>query len=64
MIVSVNQNFAGVAEPVDAPDSKSGSGNWVGVQVSPPAPLVVKWRTLIKIFLIFLKIKKVTFIYT
>jgi hypothetical protein len=26
--------------------------------------LVVKWRTLIKIFLIFLKIKKVTFIYT
>ena len=53
MIVSVNQNFAGVAEPVDAPDSKSGSGNWAGVQVSPPAPLVVKRWTLIKIFLIF-----------
>ena len=29
---------AGVAELVDAPDSKSGSGNRVGVQVSPPAP--------------------------
>ena len=29
---------AGVAEAVDAPDSKSGSGNRVGVQVSPPAP--------------------------
>ena len=29
---------AGVAESVDAPDSKSGSGNRVRVQVSPPAP--------------------------
>ena len=44
MIVSVNQNFAGVAEPVDAPDSKSGSGNRVGVQVSPPAPKVKIWK--------------------
>ncbi len=29
---------AGVAELVDAPDSKSGSGNRVRVRVSPPAP--------------------------
>ena len=33
---------AGVAEPVDAPDSKSGSGNGVGVRVSPPAPIKIE----------------------
>ena len=38
---------AGVAELVDAPDSKSGTGNSVRVQVSLPAPLSV--RTLISI---------------
>ena len=37
---------AGVAEPVAAPDSKSGSGNRVGVQVSPPAPKVKRWKKL------------------
>ncbi len=33
---------AGVAELVDALDSKSSSGNRVGVRVSPPAPSPVK----------------------
>ena len=33
-------NLAGVAELVDAPDSKSGSGNRVRVRVSPEAPLL------------------------
>ena len=32
--------LAGVAELVDAPDSKSGSGNRVRVRVSPEAPLL------------------------
>ena len=32
-------SLAGVAELADAPDSKSGAGNSVGVQVPPPAPL-------------------------
>lgn len=32
------QKLAGVAELVDAPDSKSGNGNIVRVRVSPPAP--------------------------
>ena len=30
---------AGVVELADAPDSKSGLGNQVGVQFSPPAPI-------------------------
>ena len=30
--------LAGVVELVDAPDSKSGARNGVGVQVPPPAP--------------------------
>jgi hypothetical protein len=32
-------NLAGVAELVDAPDSKSGSGNRVRVRFSLPAPI-------------------------
>ena len=31
-------NYAGMAELVDAPDSKSGSGNRVGVRFPLPAP--------------------------
>ena len=30
-------SIAGVAEPVDAPDSKSGEGDLVWVRVPPPA---------------------------
>lgn len=45
IVVEVYKNFmdnspppAGVAELVDAPDSKSGASNGVRVQVPPPAP--------------------------
>lgn len=33
---STSLRFAGVAELVDAPDSKSGDGDIVGVRVPPP----------------------------
>ncbi len=33
---------AGVVELADAPDSKSGWGNPVGVRFPPPAPLIIK----------------------
>ena len=34
----LKSTIAGVVELADAPDSKSGLGNQVGVQFSPPAP--------------------------
>ena len=35
---SIPAHRAGVVELADAPDSKSGEGNLVGVRFSPPAP--------------------------
>ena len=42
LCASQDPPHAGVAELVDAPDSKSGSGNRVRVRVSPPAPYLTQ----------------------
>jgi hypothetical protein len=39
---TLKKDGAGVAELVDAPDSKSGGGNTMRVQVPPPAPSFFK----------------------
>ena len=36
-----DDDLASVAEPVDAPDSKSGTREGVGVRVPPEAPLTI-----------------------
>ena len=38
----LESTVAGVVELADAPDSKSGGGDPVRVQVSPPAPLFTR----------------------
>ena len=38
MLYNDRQNFAGMMELADVPDSKSGPGNRVWVRLPPPAP--------------------------
>ena len=49
-VSNLHKPHAGVAELVDAPDSKSGSGNRVRVRVSLPAPIIIAKNVLLQYF--------------